>query len=835
MLTLLLVGTSYALFRANLLGSKINSVGTERFELHFKEGNELNVVNMYKSDEEAIKEVPYFEFTIEGKYQKGSSLDYTIYLEEISKDKDITLESVKLNLKKIVNNKEQEVLKTTKISELEKYKETDNKYSLYSDTMTFSKVYSNPKDTYRLRSWINEQNIDLGNLGEIDGPIVIEPKSYKFRINVEAGNIEEQNVNAPILLDNMIPVIYDEEKESWVKTTTDNWYNYDKKQWANAVTLDTTKAYDLSKNKNHATISGPTKVSKGLKFDGIDDYIDIGYANKEFTNGITRVIKFILHQLPSNSTYVLLSNTEAGGSAINIEPTGRFGFNLHDGSGYTDIYSSKNLEINKEYEVIMTFDNTDGKIYLNGELVGSHHWETPIKMKSSSKPFIIGAEPDGNKYVSYINATFQEVRLYERALTEDEVKKLYNNEEVSDKGLLSYYNFVDEFKPGQVIDTDMITTMWVWIPRYKYRIFNANLNGNEVAEEQQIEIMFEKDTQTTGTVNCVDNINNSEGTSEFCEDKTNGEIINGVSTYTHPAFTFGGKELTGFWYGKFEDSVDSSSHILIKPDVISNRSKTLATRFQEIRSMELKNNIYGFPSNATAYTETGDLTGDNNNFDTHLTRNMEWGAVAYLTQSKYGRCTNGTCTEIYVNNTSQYTGRSGGVNKILGSGFTTYGTYSYDDYLINSSNERTTKVEGKGVGASTTGNIYGVYDMSGGLWDTIMTGIKGQDITRTGFTSYPNKKYYDEYSNGTTHFDTAAYKRCKLGDATKEIIKTINTQYGGWYGDENYLISGIYQVFYRGGGITERGNEEYRGIFDFACDSGYATSAHTDRSVLVIY
>ncbi len=831
---MLLVGTSYALFRANLLGSKINSVGTERFELHFKEGNELNVVNMYKSDEEAIKEVPYFEFTIEGKYQKGSSLDYTIYLEEISKDKDITLESVKLNLKKIVNNKEQEVLKTTKISELEKYKETDNKYSLYSDTMTFSKVYSNPKDTYRLRSWINEQNIDLGNLGEIDGPIVIEPKSYKFRINVEAGNIEEQNVNAPILLDNMIPVIYDEEKESWIKTTTDNWYNYDKKQWANAITIDNTKAYDLSKNKNHVPITGPTKVSNGLKFDGKDDYIDIGFANKEFTNGFTMNTKFIFTEQPVNSSN-LFSNIEAGGSLIYVVDN-TIKVDVHDGTGYINIGVTGPIELNKEYEVIVTFDNTDGNFYLNGKLIGSHHWDTPTKMKISSAPFTIGAEPDakgGHNF--YANAIIQEARLYERALSLEEVTKLYNNEEVSDKGLLSYYNFVDEFKPGQEIDMKMINTMWVWIPRYKYRIFNANLTGGETANEQEIEITFEKGKETTGTVKCVDSINKNDGTSETCDDKFNNGIKNGVSTYTHPAFTFGGEELTGFWYGKFEDGIESSQFV-IKPDVAPNNTQDISTRFQKIREMELQNNIYGFLSNATAYTDTGDLTGDNNNFDTHLTKNIEWGAVAYLTHSKYGRCNNGACSEVYANNTKAYTGRSSGI--VSSETTSSYGSYSYDDYIVNESNVKTSKVIGKGTGASTTGNIYGIYDMSGGLYENtmgIMIPADNSFETVTKFKSNLNKKYYDSYSWGTTVDDVTSYKRGKLGDATKEIIKRLdNSNKNGWYGGKSSFVttaSWNRPFFIR----SKTSNSTANGVLSFASNGNSVWEEGSFRSALVIY
>ena len=55
--------------------------------------------------------------------------------------------------------------------------------------------------------------------------------------------------------------------------------------------------------------------------------------------------------------------------------------------------------------------------------------------------------------------------------------------------------------------------------------------------------------------------------------------------------------------------------------------------------MSANNNDYGFSTNT----------------DIHMIKNMEWGAVAYLSHSKYGTCTNGTCKEIGINNNSSYT------------------------------------------------------------------------------------------------------------------------------------------------------------------------------------
>ena len=398
---------------------------------------------------------------------------------------------------------------------------------------------------------------------------------------------------------------------------------------------------------------------------------------------------------------------------------------------------------------------------------------------------------------------------------------------------------------GTTISMEDINTMWVWIPRYKYTIFNANMSGSEVTSEQEIKIEFESGTSTTGTVRCVDSINNSDGTSETCTDTVYGEVTNGQSTYTHPAFTFGNNELTGFWFGKFENSIDSSNNIIIKPDMLSWNNHTISTAFEYSRKMELQNNIYGFSSTANAYNSTGELSGDTNNFDTHNIKNMEWGAVAYLTQSEYGRCTDGLCTEIYINNSARqdgatwydtYTGRSGGtVGESVN--YKAYGTYSYDDYVISDSNTKGEKVAGRGVGASTTGNIYGIYDMSGGLWDRAMGNMAadgggfnaaGSGTWSTGL--YPSLKYYDRYTYGTTYNDTAAYKRGKLGDATKEILKRSGSDNNGWYSDYSFFPSSVHPWFSRGG---HAGSGSSAGVFHFYRLWGSASSHYGSRVSLV--
>ena len=331
---------------------------------------------------------------------------------------------------------------------------------------------------------------------------------------------------------------------------------------------------------------------------------------------------------------------------------------------------------------------------------------------------------------------------------------------------------------GTTINIDDITTMWVWIPRYKYTIFNGN-NGS--ASEQLINVTFESGVSRTGTVSCVDNFERA-GISEICSDTTNKDIKNNVSTYTHPAFKFGNTELTGFWVGKFEVS-GSTSAVTIKPNV-TNLRKSVSVLFSSIKGMK---NTYGIT-----------------NADSHMIKNMEWGAVAYLKQSKYGLGT----TSMGTNNNS---------NNITGCGAA---AGSKKSSTCNKYNTTT------GMLASTTGNIYGVYDMSGGGWDYTMGNMKNENngfySSNAGFTSIPDTKYYDSYKYDASLANT--HTRGKLGDATKETLTVFGDSTKGWEnkGVYAYLPESTRSWFARGG----RYDTLLHGTFSYGRNDGSGGTSH---------
>ena len=314
--------------------------------------------------------------------------------------------------------------------------------------------------------------------------------------------------------------------------------------------------------------------------------------------------------------------------------------------------------------------------------------------------------------------------------------------------------------PGTTISMDDINTMWVWIPRFN-AVTPSNYNGGTADNPGAIDVTFVKQN-------------------ELALD----------------AFTFGDKNLSGFWYGKFETShttlassttnnnlgctnetCSNANGIIIKPNVKSLRNNNVSNFFFASRSMEQTGNSFGFVKDEV---------------DTHMSKNNEWGAVAYLTQSIYGRCTDSTtCTEIGINNNSVY---ATGYGAPAGSDTSaTNGTYDTD----------------LGKNASTTKNIFGIYDMSGGATEYVM-GVYNNTISNSGFSSLPNEKYYNNYT-------VVSY----TGHALTETKK--------WYSDYAIFVNSSYPWFVRGGSYS---NGAYAGVFGFNYDTGVSYSGYSSHLVI---
>ncbi len=304
-------------------------------------------------------------------------------------------------------------------------------------------------------------------------------------------------------------------------------------------------------------------------------------------------------------------------------------------------------------------------------------------------------------------------------------------------------NGTDTYSAGDTIEENNIKAYYVWIPRYKYQIF---YDGTNTTEKQLINITFESK-----------DIAKSTGTEKD-------------SWLTHPAFTFGDTELNGIWVGKFE-LTGTTDNPTIKPNITSLRNQNVSTLF---------------------------LTTQKLSENSAMLKNIEWGAVAYLTTSIYGQ----GLTEVRINNSNQY---------ITGCSASVENGASYN----GCENKYNTTI---GYLASTTGNISGIYDMSGGTWEYVMGVMEDSLNSNKPISQVVNldNRFYDIYTYGISYNAVP-----NLGDALKEVAT--------WNSDYDVFVVPTIPWLARGGGPSGGINS---GIFSFGIHYGTAHNDYSTRAVL---
>jgi prepilin-type N-terminal cleavage/methylation domain-containing protein len=332
-----------------------------------------------------------------------------------------------------------------------------------------------------------------------------------------------------------------------------------------------------------------------------------------------------------------------------------------------------------------------------------------------------------------------------------------------------------------ITETDVLMYL-TWIPRYKFRVPDGT-------GPREIDIVFEEGTATTGV----------------------GDGL-GENYKTHPGFTFNQLPVEGIWVGKFDTGKKQAGDIstwttagaqggtganliLIKPGIYSWRANSVSTNYYLARAVETDSD-YGI---------------DETNFHTHMSNNVEWGAISYLSHSKYGTCTNGVCEEIWINPANNF--MTGCAGDSASSAPTTGCTNTY--------------TTANGLKASTTHNIYGVFDLSGCSSDQTFAHldnyaggmspyIAGSGFTTTWLSGTEAAVYINKYTSSSVI----------IGDAGK------GNPTAQWYGDDNSgMVMNSSNAWYRRGGSYDIGSRA--GAFFYDSTSGASSNYQGFKLVIV--
>ena len=526
-------------------------------------------------------------------------------------------------------------------------------------------------------------------------------------------------------------------------------------------------------------------------------------------------------------------------------------------------------------------DEQNIKIVIGGveatidDIVNGHIEHTAVVNAPELIEGMIAVEWNGNAWVKADTSTNT---WYEYGTT-SESKRWANAVTVKATGTQTREYYQSEEAIGQEIAEEDILGMYVWIPRYSYKIvrgYHTKNGGTSQSDSGFVDIKFMEGTSSYGADIVEYNSQTTEGYTKFSD----GYVV-------HPAFNVGNTRLTGIWVAKFEAS--SSTTTETTPNLGSSYGRTGSPSIGG-NEVTIRPNVTSWRAvnvndcylASTNMTKIGNIHGLSTTADSHLMKDTEWGAVAYLTQSAYGNAQVSDSTGVW--NNSYYEGdatpraegttetadgynewgttrtgmvgiRSGSTNgKNNSSDYYSVATnktenedgtitISYQSYQYYSSGTWTGSTNtytttyyayetANGVKGSTTGTVYGIYDMAGGAWEYQASYLNEISSTYTNYfnTNVPAQHkvtYAGTSADRTENYNLEANK-AQYGNA---LWETSNGASGtnSWNGDYSNFVYSAYPFVLRGGYFNDGSTA---GLFCFSYSTGGTGAFYGFRPVL---
>jgi hypothetical protein len=263
---------------------------------------------------------------------------------------------------------------------------------------------------------------DQGGYYDFFSGSIDEPKIYPYA-RTQAQILQDYNAG---LASQSAPqgasAAFGSESSKWLTDGLVGYWKMDESLWNGT----SGEVIDASGNNNNGTSAGGAttaggKFGNGGSFDGVDDYVIKNPMSPALFPNITISTWIKPSVAPSGVSNNRAVNVASSDAWVGITSSGVVVSNIYDGSNHNlNSITSGNI-VGKWTHVVLVSDSTSQKLYINGQYdnsnsVGALNWEGDSR-------FQIGGISDNAPYD--FNGQIDETRIYNRALSPDEIKKLY--------------------------------------------------------------------------------------------------------------------------------------------------------------------------------------------------------------------------------------------------------------------------------------------------------------------------------------------------------------------------------------------------------------------------
>jgi photosystem II stability/assembly factor-like uncharacterized protein len=249
-----------------------------------------------------------------------------------------------------------------------------------------------------------------------------------------------QQINTGLTITDIRSLAFDSEDylyagtngKSIFKTTTPTVFYYDDPSLIAHYTFDG-NASDLSGYDNHGNVIGAVLTTdrfgienSAYEFNGSSNYISIpnSLSLQSPTTELTQLAWVNIYSWTGQGFWVpVLMKSNSGDNAFQYRLSiGSNGVNTSINNWNNAVVIPDTVSFNSWFMVVSTIKNDTVKVYVNGIFKGSGSLTGPIML--DTKPLEIGRDVPGS--TEYFHGKIDEIRIYNRAITEREIDSLYD-------------------------------------------------------------------------------------------------------------------------------------------------------------------------------------------------------------------------------------------------------------------------------------------------------------------------------------------------------------------------------------------------------------------------
>ncbi|RLF58603.1 MAG: hypothetical protein DRN27_04935 [Thermoplasmata archaeon] len=341
--------------------------------------------------------------------------------------------------------------------------------------------------------------------------------------------------------------------------------------------------YDSSGNGNDGIINGASWSNgvnnTALEFDGSDDYVQVpDSASLDMSDEITISTWVNFDSInPSQPPIIVMKRDDSGSGEVY-----KLGIADGDGSEFEIrfvgdyLLAGGNIEIGNWYHLVGTYDGVHFRLYQDGLQVAESVYNGFISI--SDNDVYVGVDLDNWGFNQYLDGTIDEVRLYNRALTADEILTLYQ-----------------QYTPSEPTTAYVDNNYTPSTPGWQYDHFNVIQDGIDAVSENGTVFVYNGTYYENVVVNKTIDLIGENRISTVIDGGGNGDVVHISDNYVN---------ISGF-------TVKNSGNIR-SPDF--DAGIDIHSDYNIISDNHVSNDDFGiFIGNSTNNIVSGNIASNNNN------------------------------------------------------------------------------------------------------------------------------------------------------------------------------------------------------------------------------